>query len=97
MRPWPLTAKWSFLPKGDIGSWKGLDLPVRITEGMEARQGESPAISRAFSEADSPVPGGETPNLASFRFASCWFDHKHEELRKHGGEREGARTQRCAA
>ena len=61
--------------------------------GMEARQGESPAISRDFSEADSPIPGGETPNLASCKFASCWFDHKHEEFRKHGGEREGARTQ----
>jgi hypothetical protein len=29
--------------------------------GMEARQGEKPGISRDFSEADSPVPGGETP------------------------------------
>jgi hypothetical protein len=28
--------------------------------GMEARQGESPAASRDFSEADSPVPEGET-------------------------------------
>jgi len=32
-----------------------------FASGMEARQGESPAVSRDFSEADSPVPEGETP------------------------------------
>jgi hypothetical protein len=34
---------------------KGLNLTARITEGMEARQGENPAKA-GFSEADNPAP-----------------------------------------